>query len=80
MCCGQKTEDRLQNSEVGMRKSEDRNLKSEVGMRNAEKKTESEVRSQELKHSVDHTDFRIKRAEIGRWNVKVGMRKESGNG
>jgi hypothetical protein len=42
MCCGQKTEDRLQNSEVGMRKSEDRNLKSEVGMRK-----KNEIGSQE---------------------------------
>jgi len=41
------------------------------------KNTKSEVGSQELKHSLEHTDFRIKREENEKWNVEVGMRKEN---
>ncbi len=43
-------------------------------MRNAEcgKKAKSEFGSRELKHSVERTDVRRKRAEVGRWNVEVG--------
>ncbi len=43
-------------------------------MRNAEcgKKTKSEFGSQEFKHSVERTDVRRKRAEVGSWNVEVG--------